>query len=279
MNIDSHQHFWRYNSRDYDWIGDDMRSLRRDFLPPELKVNMDKTGMDGTISIQARQTLEETDWLLELASEYPFILGVVGWLPVASKRIQQILENYAGKQKLKALRHVIQDEKDDDFILDQNFNRGISQLKKFNLVYDILIYERQLPRTIQFVDNHPNQVFVLDHIAKPRIASGQLYPWKSHIIDLAKRGNVYCKISGLVTEADVTGWSENQLKPYLDTVLNAFKPERLIFGSDWPVCTAGIQYKDWSDMVRKFICSLSADEQSAIMGKNAQAVYSLNSLN
>ncbi len=275
MLIDAHHHFWQYNPGEYGWIDENMKILRKDFLPPDLKSTLDHTGIDGVISVQARQSIEETAWLLELASKNPFILGVVGWLPIASDRFQRELEKFEGNPQLVALRHVIQSEADDNFILRADFNKGISLLKKYNLAYDILIYERQLPQTIRFVDKHPNQLFVLDHIAKPLIAKRKISPWKENMLELAKRDNVYCKISGMVTEAEYTNWSEDQLLPYFDAALDSFKPDRLIFGSDWPVCLLGIGYKQWADIVGKIISGLSRDEQASIMGKNARKAYKL----
>ena len=276
MIIDSHHHFWHYNPYEYGWIQEDMKVLRRDFLPHDLKETIDEAGVDGVISVQARQTPEETEWLLTLANENPFILGVIGWLPIASGDFHQSLEKYCLNPKLVALRHVLQDEQSLDFIMGTDFSRGISLLKNYNLAYDILIYERQLPQIIPFVDSHPNQWFVLDHIAKPLIAKNQLSPWKENITELAKRENVFCKISGMVTEAGITSWSEEQLLPYFDVVLEAFKPNRLLFGSDWPVCLTGVSYTRWTEIVKKFISSLSTSEKASVMGMNARYVYRID---
>jgi L-fuconolactonase len=201
--------------------------------------------------------------------------GIVGWLPLIQDNIEAYLEKYSDKKILKGIRHVVQGEPDPEFILRNDFNRGISLLKKYSLVYDILIVERQLPNTIRFVDQHPDQLFVLDHIAKPLIRKNELSPWKENIQELAKRENVSCKISGMVTEADFTSWTPEQLLPYFDVILEAFSPERLLFGSDWPVCLVATSYKNWANLVRKNISSFSETEQAKIMGENAVRIYKL----
>ena len=200
--IDAHHHLWSYHPAEYGWISKEMRDLARDFSPDDLHAEMQKSRIDGTVVVQARQTLQETEWLLSLAKSHPFLRGVVGWAPIASESFPAHLERFAEEKKLKGLRHVIQDEPDENFILRSDFNRGISALTNSGLVYDILIFARHLPPAIQFVDQHPNQVFVLDHIAKPSIGKSILDPWRAHIRQLAKRKNVYCKLSGMVTEAN-----------------------------------------------------------------------------
>jgi L-fuconolactonase len=275
MIIDSHQHFWIYDPVEYDWINDDMKSLRTDFLPSALKEEITSAGVDGVMTVQARQTIEETDWILQHASGNDFIKGVVGWLPLVDKHIEDYIVKYYDNQKLKGLRHVLQGEPDQEYMLRDDFNMGISLLKKYGLVYDILIFERQLPTTIKFVDTHPNQAFVLDHIAKPIIKDNIIIPWKYNISELAKRDNIFCKISGMVTEADYRNWSVEQLYPYLETVLEAFGPKRLIFGSDWPVCTVACQYQQWFDIVKYFISQLNEWEQEGILGSNAIRIYNL----
>ncbi len=200
--IDAHHHLWNYNDRDYLWMTDAMKALRRDFLVPELERAMRGSGVQGTVAVQARQSMEETEWLLDIAARYSFILGAVGWVPLAEADIAPVLERFAQHPKLKAVRHVLHDEPDDFYMLRVDFNRGISMLRSYGLAYDILIFERHLPQTLQFVDRHPGQVFVIDHIAKPRIRDGTLSPWRERIEELAERENVYCKVSGMVTEAD-----------------------------------------------------------------------------
>lgn len=236
MIIDSHHHYWNYNPEEYSWIDESMKAIRTDFLPEKLEQTIQEAGVDGVISIQARQSVDETEWLIRLAHQNPFMKGVVGWLPLCQDDIEVYLIHHSGEKILKGIRHVVQGEPDPDFILGKDFNRGISLLKKYSLVYDILVQERQLPNTIRFVDRHPCQPFVLDHIAKPLIGRNELSPWKENIQELAKRENVSCKLSGMVTEADFNHWTPEQLLPYFEVILEAFGPDRLLFGSDWPVC-------------------------------------------
>jgi L-fuconolactonase len=275
MKIDAHHHFWNYDPVAYGWLDDSMKSLRRDFLPEHLRQETAGTGIDGVISVQARQTAEETRWLLDFADQNDFIKGVVGWVELVSPGVRQELARFAANKKLKAVRHVVQGEPADDFILRTDFNRGISALREFDLRYDILIFERHLPATIQFVDLHPEQVFILDHIAKPGIKANELSPWEENLRELAKRQNVCCKISGMVTEADFKNWTEAQLRPYFDVALEAFGPKRLMFGSDWPVCLAACGYARWHAVVRGWIAELSPDEQARILGGTAVEAYKL----
>ncbi len=273
--IDTHHHYWNYNPVDFDWIDDDMARIRQSFLPKDLEATLKATEVAGVVSVQARQIVEETDWLLKLAAENDFMHGVVGWLPLASPQIQDELERLKDNPWLKAIRHVVQGEPDPEFILGKAFNLGISKLKDYQLVYDILIFEHQLPNTIRFVDQHPEQQFVLDHIAKPRIKTNELEPWSSNLKELAKRPNVSCKISGMVTEADYKTWTSEQLQPYFDSVLEAFGPERLMYGSDWPVCLVATEYANWLGLVKEKLSGLSSDEQEMIFYKNAEKVYQL----
>ena len=275
MIIDSHHHFWKYDPIEYDWIDDSMKVIRKDFLPESLELTIREAGVDGVISVQARQSVEETSWLLEMARQNKFIKGVVGWLPLINDDIEVELEKYSGNKLLKGLRHVIQGEPDPKFMLRKDFNSGVSLLKKYSMAYDILIVERQLPNMIRFVDQHPDQVFVLDHIAKPLIAKHELSLWKENIQELARRENVSCKISGMVTEADFNSWTPQQLQPYFVVVLEAFGADRLLFGSDWPVCLVATSYKNWMKLVQKNISELSKIEQAKIMGENAIRLYRL----
>ncbi|MBK1879811.1 amidohydrolase family protein [Pelagicoccus mobilis] len=275
MKIDSHHHFWKYDPVEYDWIDDDMSRIRRDFLPNDLKQEIEQTGIEGVVSVQARQTLDETDWLLDLADASDFIKGVVGWVPLASEEIGETLARYSGREKLKAVRHVVQGQPE-GFLDDAAFNDGIRELVTRGLVYDILIFENQLEETIRFVDRHPDQAFVLDHIAKPKIKDDILEPWLGNLSELAKRENVLgCKLSGMVTEADFEKWTEAQLCPYLDGVMSAFGPERLMFGSDWPVCLVACGFGKWVDLIGRFIEPLSESEQALIMGGTATKAYKL----
>ncbi|MGC8559148.1 MAG: amidohydrolase family protein [Phycisphaerae bacterium] len=273
--IDTHQHFWKFNPDEYGWIGPDQGVLRRDFLPPDLEPIIRSSGVTGVVSVQARQKLEETHWLLELAAAHHFIKGVVGWVPLIAKELPKILEVLAPNPRLKGVRHVLHDEPDDGYMLRDDFNLGISLLERFNLVYDILIFERHLPQAIEFVDRHPRQIFVVDHIAKPRIAAGILEPWRTNIRELAARPNVYCKLSGAVTEADHRSWRDTDLQPYVDVVLECFGPQRLMFGTDWPVCLLASAYARWVKTVEMMIGSLSDDERDAVWSGTAVKVYGL----
>ncbi len=273
MIIDSHHHFWNYTDKDYGWIDDSMSRIRRDFLPLDLKKTINESGVDGVISVQARQSLEETDWLLKMSDENDFILGVTGWLPLIDDCIETLIEQYASHEKLKAVRHVIHDEEDDSFILRKDFNRGIKKLLQHNLVYEILIFEKHLAQTISFVDQHPEQIFVLDHIGKPKIKESILSPWRENVTELAKRENVFCKMSGMVTEADFNLWTPAQLQPYADVVLDSFGAERVMFGSDWPVCLVASEYDQWLNTVKDFTKQLSENERKLILGGNAKRVY------
>jgi L-fuconolactonase len=275
MIIDAHHHFWKYDPVEYGWISGEMKVLRRDFLPSDLLEEIKKAGVDGVVSVQARQTTEETKWLLELAARNDFIRGVVGWLPLRDRSFPALLESFSQDKKLVSLRHVVQDEPDPDFLLRTDFNAGIRELRKYDLVYDILIYPHQLPAAITFADLHPSQLFVLDHLAKPLIRYNTLDPWKDHIIELSRRENVYCKISGMVTEADYENWTTDQLLPYFKVCLDAFGSKRLLFGSDWPVCLLASGYGSWLKAVKYFISSLSRDEQDDILFRNAARGYRL----
>ncbi|MGA7523223.1 MAG: amidohydrolase family protein [Acidobacteriaceae bacterium] len=275
MLIDAHHHLWRYNHRDYVWMNEEMTSLRRDFLIPDLDKVAQESVVTGTVVVQARQTLEETEWLLDLAARHPVLLGVVGWVPLAAPDVAGELDRLATNPKFKAVRHVLHDEPDDLYMLRDDFNRGVSLLHTRGLVYDILIFERHLPQTLTFVDRHPRQIFVLDHIAKPRIREGVLSPWKENLAELARRENVYCKFSGLATEADWHQWTPTQLRPYFDAVLTAFGPNRLMFGSDWPVLTLAGSYRRWVETFLAFIAELSTTEQEQIRAGTALRAYRL----
>ena len=278
--IDAHHHLWRYSASEYGWIDEEMAALRRDFLPSDLKAAMASASIDGTIAVQARQSLDETRWLLDLADATDAIRGVIGWAPIAGEEFPGVMEEFDGRAKLKGLRHVIQDEPDEHYILREDFNAGIRTMVDSGLVYEILIFERHLEDAIFFVDEHPRQPFVLDHIAKPLIAAGQLEPWAMRMIELGRRENVWCKLSGMVTEADwradpARASSLATLKPYLDVAVEAFGPKRLMAGSDWPVCLLATGYAQWFDLLRSYFASFSEAERAAIFGGNAIEVYGL----
>lgn len=275
MTIDSHQHFWKYEPVKHSWIDDTMSVIREDFLPSDLKKVYAENGMDGCVAVQADQTLAETDFLLELAKENDFIKGVVGWADLRSEEVDTVLEKYYSEKKLKGWRHVVQDEKDHNFLIRPDFLRGISYLEKYDYAYDILIFPHQLGATLEFVKNYPHQKFVIDHIAKPYIKDGFYEGWAVLMKEIAKQENVYCKLSGMITEADYNSWQPQQITPYMDLVLHSFGTKRLMYGSDWPVCLVAGNYGQVKSLVIDFISNLSTDEQEAIMGLNAVAFYSL----
>jgi L-fuconolactonase len=278
MRIDAHQHLWAYDPAEYGWIGPGMEGLARDFLPPDLEPLLKQNGMDGTIAVQARQSLAETEWLLDLAARYRIIKGVVGWVDLRSPELSQELARLAPSRKLRGVRHVVQDEPDDDFMLQSDFLRGIGMLADFNLTYDILIYPRQLPAAIELVRHFPEQRFVLDHIAKPLIKERVLAPWDDGLRRLAGLPNVSCKVSGMVTEADWSAWQPQTFKPYLDVVLGAFGPERVMIGSDWPVCTLAGSYEEVLDIAFRYIEQFTPAEQAGILGENAARFYKIGEL-
>lgn len=276
MKIDSHQHFWTYNEDEFGWINDQMSVIRQGFFPEDLKPELTNAGFDGSIAVQARQKLEETSWLLDLASDYSFIRGVVGWVDLCSKSLPEQLELFTSNKKLVGVRHVIHDEPDDNFMLRPDFLKGIEQLRKYGLTYDILIFPKHLPNTLQFVKAFPDQVFILDHIAKPDIKNQLFNPWKENIEKLAKLPNVHCKLSGMVTEADWKNWKQEDFTPYLDIVLENFGPNRVMIGSDWPVCTVAASYSKVMGIVQHYIEKLSPTEQNMILGENSCSIYNLN---
>ncbi|MEM1444028.1 MAG: amidohydrolase family protein [Verrucomicrobiota bacterium] len=274
--IDSHHHFWDFDPAEYGWIDDRMEVLKRDFGPDDLRKVMDKSGVAGAISVQARQSLEETHWLLNLAQENDFVRGVVGWVNLQDPQVGATLDILAGKPLLKGVRHVLQGETTDELILSERFNQGIEQLAPRNLVYDILIKGHQLSGAIHLVDRHPEQTFVLDHIAKPRVSAAAFdEDWAEHFRKLAERPNVFCKFSGVLTEVTDSEWSLEMVLPYWETALEAFGVDRLMFGSDWPVGLVRAAYEEWITMVRDLSSDLSAEETAAVFGGNALKAYGL----
>ena len=274
MKIDSHQHFWQYNEVDYVWMGELHNAIKKNFLTNDLQPLLKENNLDGSIAVQARQTIAETNFLLGLASNNSIIKGVVGWLPLCETDVEGMIEKYAAEKNIVGFRHVIHDEPDDLFILRKDFNNGINCLKHHSLCYDILIFEKHLPQTIKFVDQHPEIKMVIDHIAKPRISNSKFdHTWAENIKQLAARENVTCKLSGMVTEVIDGKWDTSLLQPYFDIVLEAFGPDRLMFGSDWPVCLIQSNYTKWVDTIKSFITPLSLFEQSAIMGGNVKRIY------
>jgi L-fuconolactonase len=276
MRIDAHQHFWIYNQREYDWIDETMASIRRDFLPVDLKPQLEHAGFVGSVLVQVRQTLEETRWLLELVENNPFILGVVGWVDLCSPRVRADLQSFAEKSKLVGIRHIVQAEPD-DFLLDPDFLRGISVLEEFDLAYDLLIYTKHLPVAAEFVKRFPRQRFVLDHLAKPPIKSGAVDLWARGIRELASFPNVHAKVSGLVTEADWQAWKLEDFRPYLDVAFETFGAKRLMIGSDWPVCTVAASYARVVNLVKDYMSDYTAEDREAVFGGNAANFWRLKS--
>ena len=276
MKIDSHQHYWYFNTADYGWMGENMSVIKRDFLPADLLPELKSIDFDGSVAVQARQSLEETDWLLQLADEHPHIKGVVGWVDLQSEQAEAQIAAFAKHPKAVGVRHVIHDEKDIDFMLRPAFIRGVQLLGKYNLAYDILIFPKHLPNTIRFVKQFSEQqTFVIDHIAKPLIKDGIVSPWKEDIAALAKFPNVYCKVSGMVTEADWNKWTPENIRPYLDIVFEAFGPERILIGSDWPVCLVAGKYSEVMQVVIDYISSFPEKEQALILCGNAAKAYGI----
>jgi L-fuconolactonase len=274
LRIDAHQHFWRYSAGDYGWIDDRMRAIRRDFLPEDLAPELEAAGISGTVAVQARQSLAETDWLLQLSDSYPTIKAVVGWLPLAAKgrSVGALLDRYRTHSRFKGVRHVLQAEPDDYFSNDQ-FNAALDEVAACNLAYDLLIFARQLPAAVPWVDYHPSLRIVVDHIAKPVVDGAPSQEWRDHIRELGWRPNVFCKFSGVVTEAPRWRWRLEQVRPYFEIVLEAFGPERLMFGSDWPVCRVATNYARWVAVVEELVRPLSSNERAAIMGATAATAY------
>ncbi|MEX0288855.1 MAG: amidohydrolase [Flavobacteriaceae bacterium] len=275
MVIDSHQHFWNYNSEKHAWIDESMKVIRRDFTPSDLLKIYTANDIDGCVAVQADQTLEETEFLLSLANDNNFIKGVVGWVDLRNEKVDNTLEVYAQHNKIKGWRHVVQGEKDHNFLLRPEFLRGISYLEKYEYTYDILIFPHQLGATLEFVKHFPHQKFVIDHIAKPYIKDGFYDGWAVLMKELGKHQNVHCKLSGMITEADYHNWKPEHITPYMDLVLAAFGSERLMYGSDWPVCLVAGEYQQVKKLVSDFITQLSSAEQDAIMGLNAIEFYNL----
>jgi len=275
MIIDAHQHFWKYNPERHSWIDDSMAIIRKDFMPMDLKKVYQANGIDGCVAVQADQTLEETDFLLDLAHDNTFIKGVVGWADLRASNIDLVLQKYKENKKLKGFRHIVQGEEDPNFLLRPQFLKGISLLAKYDFAYDILVFPHQLLATLEFVKKFPNQKFVIDHIAKPYIGDGFYDGWALLMTEIAKQPNVYCKLSGMVTEADFNHWTPAHIERYMTLVLEAFGTRRLQFGSDWPVCLVAGNYKKIKELVTDFISTLSENEQADIMGNNAVRFYDL----
>jgi L-fuconolactonase len=275
MRLDSHQHFWRYHSAEHGWMDDRMAVLKRDYLPENLQPLLSLAKVDGTIAVQARQTLEETNWLLELASQNDFIKGVVGWVNLRSPELRGQLEKFAKHPKFVGVRHVVHDELDDEFMLRADFRRGLAQLREFGLTYDLLLFPKHLSVAAKLVAGFPTQKFVLDHLGKPRIGEKLFSPWQEDLAALAKFPNVHCKLSGMVTETHWNQWRSEDFQRYLDIALAAFGADRLMIGSDWPVCNLSGDYATVMKIVTDYIAALPAAARAKILGKNCAHFYNL----
>ncbi len=275
LKIDAHQHFWKYHPDEYGWISEEMSVLKNDYLPDELQGHLKINEFDGCIAVQARQNKDENEFLLGLASDYPFIKGVVGWVDLQSDSVEEELERLTRNPALCGIRHLVQDEPDDNFLLRDKFLRGVKCLKKNNLCYDILIFPRHLQVAEMFVKQFQDQRFVIDHVAKPDIKNQIIEPWASGMKRIAKHPNVGCKLSGMVTEAKWEDWSKADIRPYLDVVLEAFGADRLLIGSDWPVCKLAGEYDEVIGVVTDYISRLSSNERANIFGGNAMRFYDL----
>lgn len=273
--IDSHQHFWKYDPVRYAWIDQPMAVIQRDFLPGDLKPVLAASGIDGSVAVQAEQSVAENEFLLSLANRHDFIKGVVGWIDFQADDIQEKLSHFSQSKKMKGFRHVLQGEKQRDFMLRPAFKRGIAELHSFGFTYDILVFPDQLEFTKQFVESFPYQSFVIDHIAKPYIKDRRIDAWKTEMSAIAKFENVLCKVSGMVTEADWKRWKKDDFKPYLDVVVEAFGMKRLMFGSDWPVCLVAGSYTQVINLVHDYFSGFTKDEQEAFFGGNATRFYNL----
>lgn len=273
MKLDSHQHFWSYEERQYPWIPKGS-PLHRDWLPDDLAPLLAAAGLDGCVAVQARQTIEESRWLLTLADHSTIIKAVVGWVDLRSDRVEEQLAPLAKDARFAGVRHVVQDEAA-DFMLGEEFQRGIGRLRQFGLKYDLLVFPKHLPSAIALAEKFPEQPFVLDHIAKPPVRERGIEPWRTQFRELAKAPNVMCKVSGLVTEADHRAWKAEDFRPYLDVVFESFGEDRLMFGSDWPVCLLAGQYAAVHGLVADYAAQSSPAARGKLFGANCARFYGI----
>lgn len=275
MKIDSHQHFWNYHPIKDAWISDAMKVIQQDFMPADLLPLLQKNDIDGCIAVQADQSETETRFLLQLAQENDFIMGVVGWVDFRSKDIEERLQYFSQFEKLKGFRHIVQGESEDDFLRRADFCNGIAQLEKYNFTYDLLILPKHLSVAAEFVKRFPKQNFVIDHLAKPNFKEANFTNWENGIRELATYKNVFCKLSGMVTEADWKNWKAEDFNYCLDVLVGNFGIERLMFGSDWPVSLLAASYEQSSAIVKNYFSKFSEEEQHKIWGGNAIKFYNL----
>jgi L-fuconolactonase len=275
MKIDAHQHFWKYHAMRHSWIREEMSVLKRDFLPENLEQERKASGINATVAVQADQSEDETLFLLQLAERNSSIAGVVGWIDLRSPKAMKRMKFFSRFDKLSGFRHIAQDEPNDRFLVGDDFVRGIACLGQFGFTYDILIYPRQLPAALDLVARFPEQPFVIDHLGKPEIKLRNRSGWAALMQKMAAHPNVYCKLSGMVTEADWRHWKKQDFRPYLDVVFGAFGPERLMFGSDWPVCLLAASYQQVLEIVEEYVRDCAADLKEKIFGGNAAQFYGL----
>jgi L-fuconolactonase len=274
MVIDSHQHFWKYDPVRHAWINDEMKLIQKDFLPGQLHPLLQHNGIDGCVTIQVDQTEEETHFMLSLAEKNPFIKGVVGWVDLRADDLENRLESFTQFPRLKGFRHIVQGEPD-GFLSDRKFVEGVKKLERFNFTYDLLIYHHQLTEALAFIQHVPNVKVVIDHIAKPSIRTGEKTHWELNMAAMATFKNVYCKVSGMVTEANWRNWKPTDFTPYLDEIFETFGPARVMYGSDWPVCLVAASYEQQFGIVQQYISQLSSSEKQQVMGRNAETFYNL----
>lgn len=275
MRIDAHQHFWNYDPVRDAWITEEMKTIRRNFLPDDLEPELKAEGMQGCITVQADQSERETDFLIQLSAQNSFIKGVVGWVDLTAAGVDSRLEHFSRHKVVKGFRHILQGEADRGYMLREDFCRGIGALQSFGFTYDILIHEDQLPFVPEFVRRFPEQPFVIDHLAKPKIRTKEIEAWKKNILAVAQFENVYCKVSGMTTEADWQRWRKEDFHPYLDVVVEAFGMKRLLYGSDWPVCLLAGNYQQTINITEDYFAAFSRDEQASLFGNNAISFYKL----
>lgn len=273
-SIDAHQHFWHYHPVQHSWINDEMAAIRKDFMPADLEPVLRANHITGCVAVQADQSEAETDFLLQLARENTFIKGVVGWVDLRAGNLADRLEHYGAQKEIKGFRHILQGE-EPSFMLQSSFINGIAKLSAFNFTYDILVFPKHLEAVLQFVRQFPHQPFVIDHIAKPYIKTGAIDQWKKDMAAIAQFSNVHCKISGMVTEANVRNWKESDFRPYLDAVVELFGIKRIMYGSDWPVSLSAGSYASVLNIVKNYFAGFSPNEQELFFGKNAAAFYHL----
>jgi L-fuconolactonase len=272
--IDAHQHFWKFDPVRDVWIDDSMQALQRDFFPQDLAPSLVENKIAGSVAVQADQSENETRFLLDLADKNPLVKGVVGWVDLRSNAVEERLAFFSQYPLLKGFRHIVQGQPS-GFLNDKSFRNGVQKLQQFGFTYDLLIYHNQLPEAIDFVSSLPNVRIVLDHLAKPEIAKGEIREWEKNIRALAAIGEIHCKVSGMVTESRWAQWNYEDFVPYLDVIMEAFGPSRLMYGSDWPVCLVSASYRQQFEIVLKYISKLSKDEQEKIMGRNTINFYHL----